>query len=391
MRSLAVGGAAQAGHEVLGPLDDQQARQLMSDWADTADASLFSTWPWFETLAKHGIEQGVSAQWYVVREVGGDAAFALPLLQRQRGQAAVYGSSLCSLSNYYSSLFSPVGPASACTVGACRALVALLKQGHGVLDLQPLDVSHPFFKNMQTALRAEGWLCDTYFCFGNWYLEVAGRSFSAYEPQVPSRIRNTVKRGRKKLNDTGPWEVDIVQAPGPGLERALDDWAAVYAKSWKVPEPFPDFVPALCRMAAEHGWLRLGILRLGPVPVAAQIWVLHQGRMLIYKLAYDEAHKHLSAGSVLTTELMRHALDVDRCIEVDYLTGDDAYKADWMSTRRERHGIVAFNPTTLQGLLSAGRHFAGTAKRRLVASRAARGTAPATAATLGTPRQAKES
>jgi len=73
---------------------------------------------------------------------------------------------------------------------------------------------------------------------------------------------------------------------------------------------------------------------------------------------------------------MQHALDIDRVHEVDYLTGDDAYKKDWMSARRERWGMVAFNPRTPRGLLEAAWHF-GTratkrtlgAARRLVAPR----------------------
>jgi len=41
---------------------------------------------------------------------------------------------------------------------------------------------------------------------------------------------------------------------------------------------------------------------------------------------------------VLTAALMQHALDVDRVQTVDYLIGDDAYKREWMSHRREPAG-----------------------------------------------------
>ena len=100
-------------------------------------------------------------------------------------------------------------------------------------------------------------------------------------------------------------------------------------------------------------------------PIAAQLWLVRGGRALIYKLAYDEEYKRFSAGSVLTAELMRHAIDVDRVDDIDYLTGDDAYKADWMSQRRERLGMVAFDPITVRGLASAVRHGAGRLRRAL--------------------------
>ena len=48
---------------------------------------------------------------------------------------------------------------------------------------------------------------------------------------------------------------------------------------------------------------------------------------------------------------MRHALDDAAVTEVDHLTGDDRYKRDWMSHRRERWGIVAFNPGTARGFM----------------------------------------
>lgn len=53
---------------------------------------------------------------------------------------------------------------------------------------------------------------------------------------------------------------------------------------------------------------------------------------------------------------MEHVIDVDRVREVDYLTGDDAYKKDWMSHRRERWGIIAMNPRTPHGLITATGH-----------------------------------
>jgi hypothetical protein len=43
---------------------------------------------------------------------------------------------------------------------------------------------------------------------------------------------------------------------------------------------------------------------------------------------------------------------------VDYLSGDDAYKADWMAARRERVGLVAFDRLSLRGVAAAARHFA---------------------------------
>lgn len=56
---------------------------------------------------------------------------------------------------------------------------------------------------------------------------------------------------------------------------------------------------------------------------------------------------------------MEHVIDIDRVAEIDYLIGDDLYKRDWVSCRRERRGLIAFNPAFPLGWLGAIRHFAG--------------------------------
>jgi len=89
------------------------------------------------------------------------------------------------------------------------------------------------------------------------------------------------------------------------------------------------------------------------------------GRADIYKLAYDEAYKALAPGTLLTAALMEEALDVDGVREIDYLIGDDPYKATWMSQRRERFGLIAYDPLTPRGLFGLIRQAAGDRWRRL--------------------------
>jgi CelD/BcsL family acetyltransferase involved in cellulose biosynthesis len=349
---------------------------------EEATPDLFHTLAWFSHLYACGIERG-DGLWIAKVMQSGDGAFLLPLQVSRGAKAAAFGPSLTSLSNYYSSLYGPVGNPAACTAAACHALASSLRRDaahSAVIDLSPLDDAAPLLRYLRKGLAAEGYATDTYFCFGNWYLPVQGRPWSVIEAQIPSRQRNTVKRARKKLADAGPWTLQIHQAPGAALEQAVTDFQSIYLRSWKKPEPYADFVPGLCRMAAERGWLRLGVVRVADTPVAAQIWFLHQGKALIFKLAYDEEFKRLSAGSVLTTELMRHVIDVDHAVEVDYLTGDDAYKADWMSHRRERVGLLAFRRASVRGLAALLKHALGRLRARRRAQSAAATPAVATAA-----------
>ena len=36
---------------------------------------------------------------------------------------------------------------------------------------------------------------------------------------------------------------------------------------------------------------------------------------------------------------MAYVIDTDKVAEIDFLTGNDAYKQDWMSDRRERFAL----------------------------------------------------
>jgi len=50
--------------------------------------------------------------------------------------------------------------------------------------------------------------------------------------------------------------------------------------------------------------------------------------------------------------------------KIDYLSGDDSYKRDWMSHRRELWGILALNPRTVRGVLGIARHVGGRSVKK---------------------------
>ena len=326
---------------------------------------VFQTEAWFAHLLAHGFEQPPLQHglWPLSVVVDG-AALGLPVMQqRTRGP-------VLALANYYSGLYGPVGAAPDAehlSAAQWQAAVQLLRSrfNAAVLRLQPLDADSAWLAALEQALRSAGWWTDRFFCFGNWYQPVPEGGFSAYWRQRPSALLHSVARGRRRLQRAGAWRIDIHTGAtdSTALEPAIAAYQSVYAQSWKAPEPCADFMPGLIRLAAQQGWLRLGVLWLNDQPLAAQLWLVHGGKANIYKLAYVRGQERLSAGSVLTAALMEHAMTVDAVREVDYLSGDDAYKADWMEQRRERIGLVAFDAHQLRGWLAAARHFVGRIKR----------------------------
>ncbi|TDP74622.1 GNAT family N-acetyltransferase [Roseateles toxinivorans] len=325
---------------------------------------VFETAEWFENLREYGFEDPPMTVWMAASNAESAPGVALGLMP-----VAGQRTGLASLSNYYASLYGPVGDCRDLPPATWRALAQRVRahaQG-AIVVLQPLDEQGAFAQGMARGLREAGYWVDRFFCFGNWYLRLNGQTYEHYYEQRPSALRHSIERGRRRLDRRGGWSLSIHTGAGEGLAEAIAAFEVVYGQSWKQAEPCPQFMPNLMRLAAAQGWLRLGLLSVDGAPVAAQLWLVYGGKANIYKLAYVQGQERFSPGSVLTAAMMRHVIDTDRVQEVDYLTGDDAYKQDWMGARRERIGLIAFDPLTASGLLAAARHFGARAVKRLSA------------------------
>ena len=332
---------------------------------------------WFENFAATSLAPGDRVRFYSVAGPGAVPHVILPAHAADLPWMGGTTRFLGSLTNYYSCHFAL---AVARDIDGLRApldeLVGAIREETPAwerLRFDSFDRDSVQFTEMQASMRRHGYATQPFFHFGNWYEPVAGRDFDLYWRERPSALRNTVRRRGRRLER----EVETrfrLYADAAQAHEGLAAYQAVYRMSWKAPEPFPEFTSGLIRTAAQAGTLRLGVLYAADVPVAAQVWLLSHGKATIFKLAYDEAYKRYSVGSILTARIMRHVLDEDRVSEVDFGRGDDAYKRDWLSKRRERWGFLAFNPRTFKGLLGAARHVGGYR-----AKRALRGVRPGSA------------
>lgn len=221
-----------------------------------------------------------------------------------------------------------------------------------VVGIGPVDPSVGSTSLLIASLQDTGFVVRQSFRFGNWYEPVGGRTFDEYLKDRPSILRNTLRRRRQALTKAHRARFEIV-SDSSGLAAGFAAYESAYRSSWKGEERYPTFIPGLLRTAAAAGCLRLGILYVDDTPAAAQIWITSGRTATIYKLAYDERFKSLSVGSLLTEHMMRHSIDVDRVEEIDFGSGDDSYKKDWMSARREKWDLTGFNRATPRGLLAA--------------------------------------
>lgn len=307
---------------------------------DTIEVSI----DWFDLLQKAVYPDDPGVRYYFLAQ-GQRPSLILPLRLTTRGRVRTVE----ALGNYYTSLYTPLLTRNSDLL-ALRQMLAAATRDHGgahVMRFSPMDPESLAYQGILNELRAIGWIPLRYFCFGNWFLKVSD-NWNGYLRRRSANLRSSIKRRNKEFAAENG-SLEIVSGPH-GLENAIAAFQEVYSASWKIPEPYPEFVPSLIRRLAALGMLRLGIARLRGLPVAAQLWIVGQDKASIYKVAYHKAFASFSPGIVLTSHLLRHVIEHDRVKEVDFLIGDDEYKPFWMSDRRERWGIVAYNPRTFIGL-----------------------------------------
>lgn len=338
--------------EVLVDLPDAISTMFRSAENDSFDLGE----DWFDLLNRTALPSDSNPVW-VLMDAGEADSYLLPLLRCEH--------QLTALSTFYTSLYRPlVGkscPPTQLSKGFRRALTGV---NVAEFRLRPLDPAHPTFSLILHALRLSGCWPFTFRAFGNWYLPSMGMNFDQYQSRLATQTRNTLRRKTRKFLADQRGRLELITG-GDELESAIANWVHIYNSSWKKPEPYSEFIPELIRLCARRGWLRMGIAYYDGQLVAAQIWIVNGGRASIYKLAYDEAGARFSAGTILTGFLMRQVLDVDRVSEVDYLIGDDPYKKEWMTHRRERWGIVAYNLRSLAGWAGLVREVAGRVWKRM--------------------------
>jgi hypothetical protein len=312
----------------------------------SAPDSFFALPAWYDLIARHGVPQASEIRVYTDERPGSAAAL---LAQTTRGDA---GWNLASLTNAHSlehGILHAPGAELETSFPAILSEMLAERPQWDCVSLSELDPREPSYAALLGALRRAGLLVERRFSSGTWYEETAGLSFPDYVSARPSELRNTWHRKRRRLERSNRLTRSFVE-DDKGLDQAVTDYETVYAASWKPPELFPDFVPALIRLAGKLRALRLGMYYLDGIPAAAQFWILWKGRAVICKLSHDKRFDDLSLGTLLTMEMFERVLTADRPREISLGRGDDPYKKLWLPKRRERWGITAANPRTWRGL-----------------------------------------
>lgn len=279
---------------------------------------------WWEGLSQHC---DITARYLVAHD--GQSALLLALTHRD--------GVLRGLANWYTFRWRPLASPRAAAAPLLLAAAQSLRRFAWRIVLDQVPDEDDSASQLESALKSAGWVVRSRAHDCNHFLSLAGRDYAAYLASRPGPLRTTLKRKAAKVACTVHTDFD------PAAWAAYED---IYAASWKPTEGNPSFLRAFAEQEGAAGRLRLGLAHVDGRPVAAQLWTVEAGTAWIHKLAYREDAKAQSPGTVLSAALFAHVIDRDGVDLVDFGTGDDPYKRDWMDDIRPRYHIEALWPRT---------------------------------------------
>lgn len=262
---------------------------------------------------------------------------------------------LLTLSNWYTFRVRPIVSPDADAEALLLALASDLAGEAPRISLAGLPDEDGTASSVEKAFRQAGWAVFRSVCDTNHILKAGDRSYADYIESRPGQLRTTLKRKAGKV------QVTIESHFDPASWAAYE---AVYAQSWKPEEGSPAFLRRFAEAEGAAGRLRLGVARHEGEPVAAQFWTVEAGTAFIHKLAHTEASKPLSPGTTLSAALFEQVIDRDKVELVDFGTGDDPYKRDWMEQVRPRFRLDMYCPGWPGNWLAMGKQAVRRLARR---------------------------
>ena len=318
--------------EYLRDLRKASADDMLSDLLSRA-AAPFDRTEWWERMRRYC---DLDPLYVLARGGDGLALFAL--------QAE--GDTLSALANWYTFRWRPLVTPGANPGPMFEAIAHDLARRTWRVSLPSLPEEDGTGSMLTQAFRRAGWITRCVSHDSNHILRVAGRSYADYLAGLPGPLRTTLRRKSNKVACTVHTAFD---------EHAWAAYEAIYHDSWKPEEGSPDFLRAFALAEGGAGRLRLGIATMEGEPVAAQLWTVEDGTAYIHKLAHRESARAGSPGTVLSAALFAHVIDHDEVSLVDFGTGNDPYKRDWMEDVRPRYHLEALRVSSLRTWLHLAR------------------------------------
>ncbi len=182
---------------------------------------------------------------------------------------------------------------------------------------------------------------------GSRYFDVA-QSYAELSPRFAGRLRKTLKKGHKRLEQSGALEWLCVGSGDARLPWAFEQFLTLESSGWKgrqgtgsaiaLSAAATNFYRDLSRAHSPHLRVEIHLLCLDERPIAGQFATVCGAQRTIHKIAYDESWQHASPGSLLMANSIEHSCQQEPIQRLSLVT-DMPWMRDWNAAREAVYDI----------------------------------------------------
>jgi CelD/BcsL family acetyltransferase involved in cellulose biosynthesis len=217
-----------------------------------------------------------------------------------------------------------------------------------VLDLAQLHAGSSTARKLTGELVRKGWRCVSRSSGICPYIPLAGHTWESYLASLGADHRYNFNRRLKNARRLFGMRFAASCTPREcreGLDRLIE----LHNRRWQghgESDAFSSheivrFHHEFGQLALHEQWLRLFVLELDDVPVAALYGLFYQGVFSFYQSGYDPRYRKQSAGLLAMGLAIKSALE-EGAREYDLLHGDEAYKFHWAGEVRQLEHLEVY-------------------------------------------------
>lgn len=295
------------------------------------DVPIFLSRQWAKAFAHHIL---TNSEDYFEVKTSQDAAM-LPFYHCSSG-------TIHSLSNYYSPYYQAFESQNEASIDLTQLLT-----DKNFTKLSILPMTQEVLGKLKAQLKDTHYYLEAYYHTQNWR-HTCISDYDNFKAKCSPNLIKSTERYRRKIEKNTSFKIEFLGNQfSPNI---FNDYLRVFEKSWKKTEPSLAFLREVYSDAQTLGQLRIGFIYFQGTAVSVQLWFVANKVGYIYKLAYDEAFANHRVGNVLLLEMARHLIEQEGIQSIDFLTGEDGYKAKWMTECRDLYGVNIYNKKTIAGL-----------------------------------------
>jgi CelD/BcsL family acetyltransferase involved in cellulose biosynthesis len=336
---------------------------LRGEWDEllrnSASNNLFLTWDWLRTWWEH-LPEDRSLHIVTVRDKDARLVALAPLTVRPRRWLRLMPFRTIEFlgrGNVGSDYLSVI-VRNGFEHEGLRALAARLTDGRLAVEFSHVDAQNAQMQAAEAELGARGWHGHRTTIETCPYINLEGHTWDSYVAALGRTHRTNFKRKLKKVQSL--YKLRIDEATTDAERRAaLDILVNLHLKRRREVggsdalhrRELLEFHQNFTASALRAGVLRLQVMWLDEVPVAAMYGLEYNNVFYFYQSGFDSTYATHSVGLVMAGLAIKGA--IERGVrEFDFLHGNETYKYLWASAERELVRFEFFPPQAAGSFLN---------------------------------------